>query len=526
MTPHRLRWGLALVSLLSVGIARAEGTEQRVALLISEALETDYLGTDFDGAAKKLSAAVASCERDTACPKRVLATAYRAQAIVFAGGLEDRKSAVEAFRKMLLADKTLGLDPDYELEAISSAFAEARRWVERGIEPGLVELTEAPWTEQALGKPIPVFVTAPPDTNVSKVAVYFKAPGEKDYTAVALERHGDGFGGYIPCKAVTREGKVHYYVVALDKARAKVAVSGTEERPHAVLLKPAINSRQPALPKSTPPAACVTAVTDKLSCEVDDDCPGAEICEDYYCHAGTRTPSPAEASAEESTEAAANAPASSGSKLRRNWLSAAFAPDIVLMKATEDACSPTGQHSGEFGCYYSGGQQYVGTPEPDANADVTGGFALGSMRALIGYDRVVGSRFQVGARLGFAFLGNQTHTTGGDFLPYHASGRFAFFFGSAPFESTGVKPFVYATGGLAQVVGRVTNAIRDAESGGEPVKKLDTYERAGIYFAGLGGGLHYAVSQELAMIIDVAAWQMFPEQTTVLSPSFGATYGF
>lgn len=484
--------------------------------MVEEALETDYLSTEFGAAATKIKAAIALCEKAKGsaepCPDKVFAETYRAHGIVLAGGLANHKEAVEAFREMLVIDATFSLHDDYTTDEIQLAYDEAKKWTERGIPPGLKGLDETPWTEQATDRPIPVFVTAPKDLRVAKVVVRYKSPGAKDWLDSTLEKTGDGYGGYIPCRGVRKEGKLLYFVTAFDTSLDRIAVAGTEDAPRVVELKVAIDGRLPSLPNADPPSACPAERTDSMSCDIDDDCPGNQYCQDYYCIDGARPPTEKEVADE---------------KTLRNWFSLTLSPDVVLLQSAPDACSQTAQSSGQLGCYYDKGVPYQGTPLVDGETNlISGGVGLGSARALLGYDRVVGSNMTVGIRAGFAFLGSPTHSNGDTFFPFHAAARFAYFFARDPFSKKGVRPYAYVTGGTAQTVGLVPNALRErSNTGAVTATTVNTYQRSGNYFAGGGIGVQYAISRAAAMVLDVGAWQMFPESTTVLSPQLGFAYG-
>ncbi len=513
-----LALGLALIgsAMTAATTVSAQSSVDRVQFLMEEALETDYLSTEFTAADGKLKAAIAVCVKakasDDACPDKILAEAYRARGIVLAGGLANHKEAVEAFREMLVVDATFPLHDDYTTDEIQAAYDEAKKWTERGIPPGLQGLDETPWTEQAVGRPIPVFVKVPEGVNVAKIVVRFKSPGSDKWRDVTLQEQGEGFGGYVPCRGVGKEGELLYFVTGVDTSLVRVAVAGTEETPRVVELKVAIEGRQPSLPDTNPPSACPAARLDMMSCEIDDDCPGNQICDEYYCIEGERPPSAEEAAAEETI---------------RNWFSLTLSPDVVLLQSTTDACSPTAQSSGQLGCYYDEGIPYRGNPDNNGKTNlISGGFGFGSARALFGYDRVLGTNMTAGIRAGIAFLGSPEHSNGDNFFPFHAAGRFAYYFTRDPFRSTGVRPFAYVTAGTAQTVGLVRNDIRETLPNNKVVDaRVNTYQRSGNYFAGGGIGAQYAISKEAAMVLDVGAWQMFPEQTTVISPQLGFAYG-
>ena len=152
---------------------------------------------------------------------------------------------------------------------------------------------------------------------------------------------------------------------------------------------------------------------------------------------------------------------------------------------------------------FAGGVPYTGTPVPSGTSNsLNGGMGVGTMRVMAGYDRVLGTRMTLGTRVGFAFLG-RPEKDGKTFLPIHAEARFAFYFNKDPFKEKGVRPYIFANGGVGEANARVsTTVVDDDGSGDDKQYKLDVYQKAGPAFGGAGVGLQYAVSPEAAMVVD------------------------
>ncbi len=349
--------------------------------------------------------------------------------------------------------------------------------------------------------------------KVARVVVRYKGPADAEWRELALGKHKSGFGGLIPCAAVEKAGTLSYYVTAFDSNLDRVASAGSGDEPRKVKLKSAISGRQPSLPGSVPPEACPRPVQG-LSCETNDDCPGAKVCVNLSCtdEGSLEKPKP-----EEKPDTTPR---------KRNWLSLAFSPDLTVMSNLSDACSPKAQQDETLSCFFKGDVAYTGTPVQGNGNTAKGGVALGSMRALVGYDRLIGTQLTLGARVGYAFAGSPKRPGGKDFMPFHAEARGAYWLGSDPFSRAGVRPYVMANAGMAEATAKLsTEVVEDDGSGSFRKLTLDAYKTHGPYFAGAGVGVQYAVSPEASMVIEVAGRAMFPTFAPVIAPSLGFAYG-
>ncbi|MCA9648125.1 MAG: tetratricopeptide repeat protein [Polyangiaceae bacterium] len=511
---RRLPWlGLliTLTCLLLSSIAWA-GPKERAEDLMRDAMDQDYLATNFKAAEAKLTTALKVCEGDK-CPKDVEARIHHHLGVVYAGGMNRHAEAVEQFKEMLKLSPDMALDGNFVTDTVQKAYDEAMEAVGPApvtVDKAVAVLEEKPWAEQLVGTPIPVYVTIPEGVSANKVVTRYRAPGDKNWKEITLRITGEGYGGYIPCTAVSKAGEVLYFTTAFDENLDRVASAGSAAEPRRVVLKPSIDGRQPALPGTTPPDACPGQVENRLSCESNDDCPGDQACKDLYCVA-----------AEEAYEPTADDLAV------KNWFSLAFSPDLSVVQSTDDACSPNAQKDGTLSCFFSNGQ-YQGVPVEDGKSNsLKGGVGYGSMRVMVGYDRLIGQRLLIGARLGFAFLGHPERADGKKFNPFHGELRVTFHFANEPFTHAGVRPYVFAGGGWADSVARITTPIQNTGTDGqpEPPVNVDAYQLGGGYFAGAGLGMQYAVDKNLGMNIELGVRQMFPDSATVIAPSLGLAYG-
>jgi hypothetical protein len=232
---------------------------------------------------------------------------------------------------------------------------------------------------------------------------------------------------------------------------------------------------------------------------------------------------------------------------RKNWITLAFAPDVSIVSGS-NVCTSASQATEHYICIRNDAtrSRYVGTPTKDNGDNINTGVALSTMRIMLGYDRVLGDNFTLGARLGFAF--NGASDGGASFLPVHAEGRFGFWPGKTPFVGSGVRPFFMLSGGAAQVDTKVdVQVLEDGAACGaskpgsskspcltpskdgvlEPrVQTLTVYKQAGLGFASLSFGVQFAPTAAVALFLAVRGNVTFPVVTGVLSPEGGLSLGF
>jgi hypothetical protein len=507
--------GAFLALVLAAQLASAAGADDSAKKLSRQAMEEDYLATNMDAALAKLQKALKTCGKNK-CSKDVVTELYGNLGTVYAAGLARPAEAVDAFKKMLEADPQAKPNSAYLTGDVQKAYDEAKAAMAPAAPtapqaPEVVVLEEKPWAEQATYHSVPVYVEVPEGTEASSVTVRFRVPGAQDWREVKLQKQDGGFGGYIPCTATEKPGKLVYFVTAFDVNLDRVASAGSAAEPRVVEIKTAISGRQPSLPGKVPPSACPRP-EQRLSCETNDDCPGTQECVKLTC-VDSDTVSHPEQDAEKAR--------------KRNWLSLAFSPDLTVVSSASDACSTSAQEDGKLSCFFAGNDQYQGTPVASGTSNtLNGGVGTGTMRVMAGYDRVIGTRMTLGARVGFAFLGHPERDDGKKFLPFHAEARFAFFFNKDPFKEKGVRPYVFANGGVAEANARVsTTIVVDDGSGKTNNYDVDVYQKAGPAFGGAGVGLQYAVSPEAAMVVEVAGRAMFPTFAPVIAPSLGFSYG-
>jgi len=183
-----------------------------------------------------------------------------------------------------------------------------------------------------------------------------------------------------------------------------------------------------------------------------------------------------------------------------------------------------------------------GDPYPGSSV---GGFARGSLRLLLSYERGVLPKLTVGGRIGVAFNGAPTGVDQPAFLPLHLEVRASYWLLGT--DTQRVRPFVFVGGGLAQVDLQKDLVVRDCstqpsraqfqdcihaegdfESPPEdlPEVEVTATRRLGRGFAMGGVGVYVPVYHSLGVVPAVGGLVMFPEVGFVLQPSLGATVAF
>jgi hypothetical protein len=237
--------------------------------------------------------------------------------------------------------------------------------------------------------------------------------------------------------------------------------------------------------------------------------------------------------ANESEEKPASpAPEESKSGGHKNWVSLSFEQDFLVYSSTDQVCaSPTSAGAAGYSCFqqgtqygYSAGQNiYSG-----AGNHVGGGVGVSTSRVLLGFDRVLGSNFSVGARVGFAFGGGPAGLDGTKFLPLDLEIRGNYWFGNDPFASDGVRPYVSISGGVAELDGHVPVEYYQDQAGYAANDKgtLDAWRRTGKSFAGLGFGLMIPIAGSSGIVPELRVKEMLGVSALAFDASLGYAYGF
>ena len=134
-----------------------------------------------------------------------------------------------------------------------------------------------------------------------------------------------------------------------------------------------------------------------------------------------------------------------------------------------------------------------------------------------------------------------------NFLPFHIEGRLSYWIGHGALGKKGVRPYVFAGGGMAQVDAKVAVTVSDCSSpmlNGQPPmspqceqgsttinpsslqqRKIDAWKKLGQGFAEIGGGIVYAFKEQIGVQANLNLMYMLGSSGPVLEPSLGVVYG-
>ena len=517
-------------------------------------MDDDYLNVRFKEAEEKLRKAIKEC--DKGCDAKQKGSIYMHLGIILvnAGKKDD---AVGAFSSGLKEDSGAAPEKDFTSPDVQKAYDEAKA---KGGKAGgddkppptdkpepQSDLKHEAITEGLVNAPLPVFVGA--DASAAKFVLNYK-PFGGEWTKAEMKRMGKGYGAEIPCKDTSATGTLKYYIVAQDAGGDAVASAGTKKQPYEVAIKNKVSGDPPSFPGKEPPAQCKSKDQcppgiNEPGCEASaslgfgSKCTGPGQCnkaDGLACIEGT-----CQAGAEEGsgTEGAGDGTGDDAPP-KKNWFSLSLVLDDALVGGGE-VCTAQNYSDGTYACFKNDGSLYKtyatlpkgGTPD---HGTVSGPpFAVGTIRALVGYDRLIVSNLLLGIRLGYAFNGGPAvPSSSGDkaFLPFHIEPRATYFIGAKNVLSkTGVRPYVFLGGGVGQVDAKIAgvpvqNEISATNANGTGKTQVDAWRKMGTSFVAVGGGIVYAVSKKTGVSVDIKVSQFFGSSGTAVSPSLGFVQGF
>jgi hypothetical protein len=594
---------LALALLLPVP-AFAQYTRDAAAnRKIDEAVNTHYLATDFDKAEGVLLGTVKACEDK--CSPQTLARAWMYIGIVRGSGKSNLGGAKEAFQSATALDPSVKLDVALATAETQAAFNEASGGgggtepeqpvappsgggdADEGEEtPGGEGLDCTPTTaEIETRRRIPVQCTA--EEDATSMELRYKPFGSDTWKTVRMQKKGDSFRGEVPCGATATAGTFRLYVRAKNAGGDDVGHWGSKSKPIEFALVEQSAAEPPSFDDAEPPARCAAkeecppdfpgCESDKKggkvdwggSCDSEDECRAGLMCMAGTCESPPSCDLDADCPNGKCVggkcEFEDSASMASG-RFRRNWFGLHVAQDIALVSGT-DVCSQEGQDSQNFTCYYAGrtDQPYVDDPYPGVN--IGSGTAIGTTRILVSYDRAFTRNVLLGLRVGYALRGgpnsgrdvtysgtevDQVLDEGEKFLPFHAELRLTYVFRKNGVSSRGLRPYIHAGGGIAEVDAKVLVPIKDcgfisdpivradcvngarteaeldayaAASGGSLDTDLDGWKKLGRQFVTIGGGVSYGLGDSLALQLNLNLMYLFPSSGLAIEPSLGLAYG-
>jgi hypothetical protein len=556
-------------------IAGAAGEKDKEATkLFEQAMNEDYLNTNFAKAEKKLRDALKRCGAD-GCSAGVVGKIHVALGTIYGVGMTKLDAAKEEFVAALKADPNAVLDESLSNADLAKAWSDAKKGAGAGKpteEPSSEKPVKKPAagggdpathtapTEQVVNTPVPLYIEAAEEGPLSKVTLRYRPFGAKQYKSLELKKLGKGFGGEIPCEDVSTTGEVRYFFALFDENGEAAGTLGSTKDPYKLTIKRDIEGVPPALPGLKPPEQCKEKADcppglpgcpaarggkrgDRgwgASCEETQQCEAGLICKDGSCEEGK----------DDGSDDA------SKSKVKRNMIGIGGQLDLLYLSTKADVCSDT---TGAYACFLQGKSTQYGNPlKATGTNGISSGLNLASVRLMASFDRHLfrGFPLSAGVRLGWAFGGSPSPDNADEvaaakqfpvarsYLPLHAEGRVAYhLLGDSLLERLQLRPYVFLSIGLAQANGSVrvtvcnpttepgaktdcsgvTNKMQEAQG----VKTtVDAYQIAGLNFFGVGGGTTFGITPNFGVALEVKAMVMFSTVGFVLAPTLGPVYAF
>lgn len=225
-------------------------------------------------------------------------------------------------------------------------------------------------------------------------------------------------------------------------------------------------------------------------------------------------------------------PPSEPSPFSLNWLSVSVQQNLLIYGNVQGVCPSLDdkgvEHAGAAGysCRDADGV-HRGTVYSGGGNEVHGGLGLADLRFLIGYDRVIGQNFTLGARVGIAILQSPAVTGTQAPMPVHAEARFGYYFGESPFLNRGLRPYVIGAAGLAEIDGKVQVVYYKDHVGYQNNQSgtLDVWRKTGSWFVAANAGLSYPFGN-FAVNLDLRLAFLFPYIGFAPAATLGLGYGF
>jgi hypothetical protein len=576
------RLGNWLFSALAIAVltlhaapARSAPRDAAATKLAEDAINTDYLATNFAEAEKKLRRAIATCGT-TACSPQVRARVHRDLGVVLVAGLNRPDDGKAEFAEALKADPTITLDKDLTTPEIDAAFRAAGGTGGAAPAPAPAapgpsassaapaqaptgDMIHTPVVEQAVLTPVPVYAELPAGVTATKVIVRYRAFGQEEWKTIELRRLGNGYGAEIPCLDIGSEtGDVSYYVQAFGSAGDVVSSSGSRAQPNKVAIRNQLTGDPPHLPGRPPSAQCADAANCPpglpgcpsgkkpagkgwgASCDRDGECGSGLACKNGTCETGEKSsgedtgeapPRSCETSSDCNADEKCNADKvceGPGGRGKRVWLSLSVQQDLSVVSGVTDVCGNSmSLPSSQMLCLAEDGGSYGGVPESGNGNAIGGGLHPATTRFLAGIDYFAGSNVTIGARLGYAI----NTEPGASSAAFHAEARVAYWTGKEPYRRASVRPYFALTGGLAEIDDKFTTEIAETSPANPgqgiitPGQTLTVWRKTGSEFVGAAVGMMIPVAPTHGFLVELKLQVMLPNSGFALGPTIGYTFG-
>ncbi len=207
-----------------------------------------------------------------------------------------------------------------------------------------------------------------------------------------------------------------------------------------------------------------------------------------------------------------------------NWVMLSIQQDLVFHSATPEACGSGSRYE----CFDATGQRKILNPGdyvPGGNQISGSGALPGTLRILLGYERVVHPNISLGIRLGSVLTGKaRKMDTDQPFLYFHGEGRVTLWLGRDVFTKAGFRPYLFVSGGIAEADGKI---LVDFSVPNDPnTYRLEAWKRSGHSFLGPGLGFQAAFTKTSGPLAEFRFMQFMSPNVPVIAFQLGYAAGF
>jgi hypothetical protein len=447
---------------------------QKARNLQAEAMEDDFLATEFKSAEKKLKKAIKLCKK--ACSDELKAELRRDLGVLYIAGMSRPKNGRAELKK------ALGLDPHVPFDTALLSDDVKKQILKAGARPEA--LLHDPPIEAATGYPVPISVATLGNVTGAEAWLVYRRIGEGRWNELLLTEGMGEYEGYIPCDEVADSGSIEYFI-ELREGDEIVSQAFSSAEPAALTL--ASDGNILSLRGEPEPDAC----NDVLDLDEEDDGSDSE------------------------------------DKERKLWFQAGIQQDFAIMGG-KGMCSAKGQEESGYYCFNNRGRQYTGTPDSKRPTSVATGLVPATTRFLAGLDYVVSESVSVGASLGFATGGGPPPAGGSAFVPVHVEGRAAYWFvGERALPTRGIGMYGVGAAGFAQLDAEVNVTVHEA--GIEAGENMVVWRKMGRQFIAVGAGGFLPLGNDAkygAARLEMRYMLTLPDTGAAFSPSLSYAYGF
>ncbi len=207
-----------------------------------------------------------------------------------------------------------------------------------------------------------------------------------------------------------------------------------------------------------------------------------------------------------------------------NWLSFGVQQDFMVHTATENVCNA----GSRYRCYDAQTipQDYTfrGGEVTKGNEISSAGFKPGTLRLLLGYERLLSKNFSIGVKVGMRVSGKAPrYPDDPKLFSFHGEGRLTYYPGAAPFAPKKVaRPYLFLSGGIAEIDSKITVEVY---LNNQPSRVL-AWKRSGNGFVGGGLGLAFALGKNHGPFLEARFMRMLEKPAFTAAAQAGYAVGF